>query len=201
MLWTVFSQSWKCSENLGPHCREGYTCTYYTIWMLRLRVPNDLSSESGCTEWSIRKLLDLVVIWKHSGKLLDLVTNWKRSQSVGSAPVRRDKMEDWGIGGSTLQVTTGDLAVLSRLPSLAHSSYIQITEAWLIHHLWWFSVNCWKWVACFLLDQYCRDKTFIVLLMFGKLLFNLLPGKMTLRSSFGGYFFIMHCANFFWLYP
>ncbi len=38
-------------------------------------------------------------------------------------------------------------------------------------------------MACFLLDQYCRDKTFIVLLMFGKLLFNLLPGKMTLRSS------------------
>jgi hypothetical protein len=97
--------------------------------MLRLRVPNDLSSESGCTEWSIRKLLDLVTIWKHSGKLLDSVTNWKHSEFVGSAPVRRDKMEDWGIRGSTLQVTTGDLAVLSRLPSLAHSSYIQITEA------------------------------------------------------------------------
>lgn len=62
-------------------------------------------------------------------KLLDSVTNWKHSEFVGSAPVRRDKMEDWGIRGSTLQVTTGDLAVLSRLPSLAHSSYIQITEA------------------------------------------------------------------------
>lgn len=85
--------------------------------------------KNGCTEWSIRKLLDLVTSWKHSGKLLDSVTNWKHSEFVGSAPVRRDKMEDWGIRGSTLQVTTGDLAVLSRLPSLAHSSYIQITEA------------------------------------------------------------------------
>jgi hypothetical protein len=48
-------------------------------------------------------------------------------------------------------------------------------------------------VAYFLLDQYCRDKTFIVVLMFGKLLFNLLPktfrqGEMTLRSSFEAIF-------------
>jgi len=64
--------------------------------MLWLRVTNDLSSESGCTEWSIRKLLDLVTIWKHSGKLLDLVTNWKHSEFVGLGPERRDKMEDWG---------------------------------------------------------------------------------------------------------
>ncbi len=62
------------------------------------RVPNDLSSESGCTEWSIHKLLDLVTIWKHSGKLLDLVTNWKHSEFVGLAPVRRDEMEDWRYG-------------------------------------------------------------------------------------------------------
>lgn len=201
MLWTVFSQSWKCSENLGPHCREGYTWTYYTIWMLRLRVPNDLSSESGCTEWSIRKLLDLVTIWKHSGKLLDSVTNWKHSEFVGSAPVRRDKMEDWGIWGSTLQVTTGDLAVLSRLPSLAHSSYIQITEAWLIHHLWWFSVNCWKWVACFLLDQYCRDKNFHCIVNVWEIIVQSSPWQNDLKKLFGGYFFTMHSANFFWLYP
>jgi hypothetical protein len=59
----------------------------------------------GCTEWSICKLLDLVTIWKHSGKLLDSVTNWKHSEFVGSAPERRDKMEDWGFAGDNWRLS------------------------------------------------------------------------------------------------
>jgi hypothetical protein len=39
------------------------------------------------------------------------------------------------------------------------------------------------------------------LLLFGELLFNLLPGKMTLRSSLDPIFSPCIVLFFFWLYP
>jgi hypothetical protein len=59
---------------------------------------------------SIRKLLDSVTIWKHSGKLLDSVKEWKHSEFAGSAPEGQDfHVQDLGMQESALQLTFGDL--------------------------------------------------------------------------------------------
>ncbi len=52
-------------------------------------------------------------------------------------------------------------------------------------------------MACFLLDQYCRDKNFHCIVNVWEIIVQSSPWQNDLKKLFGSYFFTMHCAIFF----